>query len=72
MSAALCVERLQVELARRGWGLADLTRRSDLVVPAITAALSGRPVEPRSLGRTAVARVETPRLADVDAILPGG
>ncbi|MHB1500177.1 MAG: helix-turn-helix domain-containing protein [Candidatus Dormibacteria bacterium] len=55
MSVVLAADRLRFELARRGWGNADLARAARVSAPTVTAALSGRPVAPRTLMRIAVA-----------------
>ncbi len=70
MSVVLAADRLRFELARRGWGNADLARAARVSAPTVTAALSGRPVAPRTLMRIAVALADTPPVAGVDDILP--
>ena len=70
MSVVLAADRLGFELARRGWGNADLARAARVWAATVTAALSGRPVAPRTLMRIAVARAGPPPAAGVDDILP--
>ena len=65
MSVVLSTERLRLELARRGWGTADLARAARVSAPMIGAAVAGRPVAPGTLRRIATALAEprqSPRL----------
>jgi S-DNA-T family DNA segregation ATPase FtsK/SpoIIIE len=55
---------------RASLGNADLARAARVSAPTVTAALSGRPVAPRTLMRIAVALADTPPVAGVDDILP--
>ncbi|MHB8313922.1 MAG: hypothetical protein ACYDD0_11610 [Candidatus Dormibacteria bacterium] len=67
----MATERLRLEIARRGWGNADLARAAKVSAPTITAALAGRPVAPRTVLRIAIALAETPPVTGVDSILLG-
>ncbi len=71
MSVVLAADRLRFEIARRGWGNADLARAARVSAPTITAAMAGRPISPESLRKIALALGATPPVAGVDAILPG-
>ncbi len=69
MSVVLSTERLPLELARRGWGKADLARAARVSAPTIGAAVAGRPVAPGTRRRIATALADTPPVAGVDDIL---
>lgn len=62
-------QRLRWEIARRGWSAADLVRASGVSGPTISAALAGRPVAARSLGKIAEALGRAPALPVVEALL---
>jgi hypothetical protein len=70
MSIVLATDRLRLEMARRGWGNADLARAARVSAPTVTAALAGRPVAPRTLVRIGRALADSPPVAGVDNILP--
>ena len=70
MSVALAPERLRIELARRAWGQAELSRAAGLSAPTVRSALSGRPIAPRTLRKIATALAAAPPLAALDSILP--
>ena len=70
MSITLASDRLRIELARRAWGQAELSRAAGVSAPTVRAALSGRPIAPRTLRRIALALAAAPPLAAVDSILP--
>lgn len=70
MSVVLAADRLRLEIARRGWGNADLARAARVSAPTITAALAGRPITPNSLRKIALALSTSPPVAGVDEILP--
>ena len=63
--------RLRQELARRGWSAADLARHSGVSHPTISAALAGRPIAARSLGRVASALQAAPPVDAIDRLLLG-
>jgi hypothetical protein len=69
MGAVIATDRLRYELARWGWGNADLARAAKVSPPTVTAALAGRPVAPRTLKRIAMALSATPPLAGAEDIL---
>lgn len=69
MSVVLAADRLRFELARRGWGNADLARAARVSPPTVTAALAGRRVAPTTLVRIARALADTPPVAGADEIL---
>ena len=71
MSVVLARDRLRLEMARRGWGNADLARAAQVSAPTVTAALAGRPVAPRTVLRIAIALAKTPPVTGVDSILQG-
>jgi transcriptional regulator with XRE-family HTH domain len=69
MSIALDAARLRQELARRGWGAADLAREAHLSQATVSAALSGRPVAARTLGMIASALMRTPAIDLIDSLI---
>ena len=71
MSIALDAVRLRQELARRGWGAADLAREAHLSQATVSAALSGKPIASKSLGRIATALLRTPAIDLIDALIAG-
>lgn len=60
--------RLRQELARRGWCGADLARAAEVSHPTVSAALAGRPIAARSLGRIARALMQAPVIETVDVL----
>ncbi|HZT96844.1 MAG TPA: helix-turn-helix transcriptional regulator [Chloroflexota bacterium] len=67
MGVPLNSERLKLELARRGWSQADLASAAGLSRPTVTAAMSGKPVAPRSLRRIAIALAQQ---HTIDTLIP--
>jgi lambda repressor-like predicted transcriptional regulator len=61
--------RLRLELARRGWGHADLARIAGISAPTVSAAVAGRPLAPRTVRRIADALSEAPVIEGIDAPL---
>lgn len=55
MGVVIRADRLQRELARRGWTYSDLARAAQASPPTVTSAMAGRPVAPRTLRRIAQA-----------------
>jgi len=61
--------RLDRELARRGWNATDLAKASGISVGTISAARRGRPVSNSTLGKIAEALREAPIVEGVDLLL---
>jgi transcriptional regulator with XRE-family HTH domain len=70
MSVVLAADRLRLEIARRGWGNADLARAASVSAATITAATAGRPISPSTLRKIALALSMSEPVSGVDAILP--
>jgi len=69
MSARLDTDRLDRQLAVRGWTAQDLVRVSGVSPATISGARRGRRVTPRTLRRIAEALVRTPVIAGIDELL---
>lgn len=69
MGVVIQVDQLRRELARRGWSYRDLALASRLSAPTITAAMSGRPIAPRTVRLIAAALVKAPPVEGVDILL---
>ena len=61
--------RLDRELARRGWNATDLAKASGISVATISAARRGRPVSNATLSRIADALRSAPVIEGVDLLL---
>jgi transcriptional regulator with XRE-family HTH domain len=69
VSTRLDPNRLDRELARRGWNATDLAKASGISVGTISAARRGRPVSNASLGKIAEALRAAPIVEGVDILL---
>jgi transcriptional regulator with XRE-family HTH domain len=70
VSVVLAAERLRLEIARRGWGNADLARAASVSAATITAAMAGRPISPNTLRKIALALSASAPVSGIDEILP--
>ena len=61
--------RLDRELARRGWNATDLAKASGISVATISAARRGRPVSNATLSKIAEALRAAPVVEGVDLLL---
>jgi transcriptional regulator with XRE-family HTH domain len=61
--------RLDRELARRGWNATDLAKASGISVGTISAARRGRPVSNATLSKVAEALRAAPIVEGVDLLL---
>jgi DNA-binding Xre family transcriptional regulator len=61
--------RLDRELARRGWNATDLAKASGISVGTISVARRGRPVSNATLSKIADALREAPIVEGVDLLL---
>ena len=61
--------RLDRELARRGWNATELAKASGISVGTISAARRGRPVSNATLGKIAEALRAAPIVEGVDLLL---
>jgi transcriptional regulator with XRE-family HTH domain len=69
MSVPINTERLMREMARRGWGRADLARAAGISAPTVTLALAGRPVAPSTLKHIAQALLAAKPIEGIDTLL---
>jgi len=69
MSIAIDSIRLRAEIARRGWSSVDLAREAHLSQATVSAALSGKPIATKSLGRIATALLRTPPIELIDSLM---
>jgi transcriptional regulator with XRE-family HTH domain len=69
MTTRMHPDRLERELARRGWNATDLARASGISVATISAARHGRPVAHSTLCKIARALGEAPVVPGVDELL---
>jgi transcriptional regulator with XRE-family HTH domain len=69
VSIAIDKERLRQELLRRGWEAADLAREARLSQATVSAALAGKPIAAKSLGRIARALLRTPAIDIIDSLI---
>ena len=67
----ISVQRLRLELARRGWTHGDLARSAGISAPTVSAAMAGRPVAPRTVRRIAEALSLAPVVDGIDVLLAG-
>jgi transcriptional regulator with XRE-family HTH domain len=70
-SARIKVDRLRLELARRGWHASDLASAASVSAPTITSAMNGRPVSARTIAKIARALLTAPVIAGVEELLVG-
>jgi transcriptional regulator with XRE-family HTH domain len=61
--------RLDRELARRGWNATDLAKASGISVGTISAARRGRPVSNATLGKIAETLHAAPIVDGIDVLL---
>jgi transcriptional regulator with XRE-family HTH domain len=61
--------RLDRELARRGWNATDLAKASGISVATISAGRRGRPVSNATLSKIADALREAPIVEGIDLLL---
>jgi transcriptional regulator with XRE-family HTH domain len=69
VSTRLDPNRLDRELARRGWNATDLAKASGISVGTISAARRGRPVSNATVCKIADALRAAPVVAGVDSLL---
>jgi transcriptional regulator with XRE-family HTH domain len=69
VSTRLDPNRLDRELARRGWNATDLAKASGISVGTISAARRGRPVSNATVCKIADALRAAPVVAGVDGLL---
>jgi lambda repressor-like predicted transcriptional regulator len=69
MSVILRAEILALEVARRGWNLADLAHAAGVSSATVTAARAGRPVSSKSLRSIAAALAAAQPIDGVDELL---
>jgi transcriptional regulator with XRE-family HTH domain len=69
VSTRLDPNRLDRELARRGWNATDLAKASGISVGTISAARRGRPVSNATVCKIADALRAAPIVAGVDGLL---
>ena len=69
MGVVICSPRLRLELARRGWGHADLARAAGISPPTVSAAMAGRPLAPRTVLQIARALATAPPVDGIDHLL---
>jgi DNA-binding Xre family transcriptional regulator len=69
VSVVISRDRLDRELARRGWNSADLARNSGLSAATVATARQERPISARTLGAIARALAGAPPIDDVDSLL---
>ena len=72
MSARISRQRLDRELALRGWTAQDLVRASGISGSTVSAARHGRPVRPSSIHRIVTALLSTPVIEGVAELLDEG
>ena len=72
LSARISRQRLDRELALRGWTAQDLVRASGISGSTISAARQGKPVRPRSIHRIVTALLSAPVLDGVADLLDDG
>jgi transcriptional regulator with XRE-family HTH domain len=69
MTSRMHPERLDRELARRGWNATDLAKASGICVATISGARRGRPVSNSTLCKIVIALREAPVIPGVDDLL---
>lgn len=69
MSLVISGKRLDREIARRGWTCSDLARAAGLSAATVSAARTGRPISPRTVGAIARALAGAPPIEEVDSLL---
>lgn len=69
MGVVIRTDRLRQELVRRGWAGADLAHAAGISAPTVTAALAGRPLSPRTVGRIVQALALAPVLEGIDGLV---
>jgi transcriptional regulator with XRE-family HTH domain len=69
LSARISRNRLDRELALRGWTAQDLVRASGISAATISAARQGRPVRPSSIHRMVSALLKAPVLEGVAELI---
>jgi DNA-binding Xre family transcriptional regulator len=69
MSVIVNSDRLDREMARRGWTSADLARTAGLSAATIATARHGRPISARTVAAIARALAGAPPIDDVDGLL---
>ena len=68
-TARVSRERLDRELAYRGWSASDLARAAGVSEATLSVARQGRPVAPLTLKKIAVALSRTPVVPGLEALL---
>lgn len=69
MSGHVNSERLQFEMARRGWTRRKLARAAGVSASTVNAALCRRGVHPRSLHQMALALEKTTAIDNIDPLI---